>query len=125
MFTYQLNFCKEFLIHRKIFQIFQMRMSHAASQKRSTKGPLFREDDCTLPVFIYLLAYGRRISCNTVVVGLVSGLKDDVECPGQAGDTGYVLLRRGVALHLRQDTILLQQPYINRETKSNNLIKYH
>ena len=30
------------------------------AKKRYTKGSLSREDDCTLPVYLYLLVYGRR-----------------------------------------------------------------
>ena len=49
---------KKILIYINITtRIFHMRMSNAASQKMSTKGPLFRDDDCTLPVYVYLLVY--------------------------------------------------------------------
>ena len=33
-------------------RLFHMCISNAASQKRSTKEPLFREDDCTWPVYL-------------------------------------------------------------------------
>ena len=36
-------------------RLFHMRMSNAASQKRSTQGPLCRENEGTLPVHFYLL----------------------------------------------------------------------
>ena len=42
-------------------RLFHIRMSNAASQKRSTKGPLFRKDDCTLPVYLYLLVYDTPV----------------------------------------------------------------
>ena len=52
MFTKQLNICQQFLIYIDITtRLFRMRMSNAATQIRSTKGPLLREDYCTLPVF--------------------------------------------------------------------------
>ena len=38
-------------------------MSNVLSQKRSTKGPLFREDDRTLPEYLYLLVYGQSCHC--------------------------------------------------------------
>ena len=39
-------------------RLIPMRMSNAASHKRSTKGPHIREDDCPLPVYLSLLVYG-------------------------------------------------------------------
>ena len=48
---------------------FPMCMSNAACQKMSIKGPLFRKDDCTLPVYLYLLVYapGQQATiCYTV-----------------------------------------------------------
>ena len=41
-----------------------MRISNAASQNWSTKGPPFREDDCTLPVYLKLLIYAADVLYN-------------------------------------------------------------
>ena len=55
----KLSFCQTNFLYREILQprVFHTPMRNAAILKRSTKGPHFKEDDCTLPVYLFLLFY--------------------------------------------------------------------
>ena len=57
----QLNSWQEFFLQKYYHPMSftcALRMCNAAIQKRSTKGQLFKEDDCTFSVYLSLLVYG-------------------------------------------------------------------
>ena len=51
----KLNFCQKCLLQKLPPPVFHMPMRNAAIQKRSRKGPHFKEDDYTLSVYLSLL----------------------------------------------------------------------
>ena len=51
----KLNFCQKCLLQKLPPPVFHMPMRNAAIQKRSRKGPHFKEDDYTLSVYFSLL----------------------------------------------------------------------